>query len=66
MKTDKQELLEFIERLPDELSAESIITELQFRLTVLRRGADAEAGRNVVSHDEAVKRLDTWLNSSGT
>ena len=57
MKTEKQQVLEFIEQLPDELSAESILTELQFRLTVLRRGADAAAGKNVVPHEEALKRL---------
>ena len=66
MKTEKQQAIELIDRMPDEISAETIITELQFRLTAMRRGADAERGERLISHDEAKSRLGRWLNSSGT
>lgn len=66
MKTDKQQLMEVIEAMPDGVSAETIITELQFRVTMLRRGEEAARGVNTVSHEDARKRLGRWLNSTGT
>jgi len=66
MKTEKQQAIELIDRMPDQVSTETIITELQFRLTVLRRGEDAERGENLVTHDEAQNRLGRWLKSPGT
>jgi len=66
MKTEKDQALELIGRTPDTVSSETIITELQFRLLVLRRGNDAERGEHVISHDEARQRLGRWLNSPGT
>ena len=65
MKNDKQQLRELIDRMPDDVSAETIISELQFRLTVLRRGEEAERGENLLTHDEAKRRLK-WQNSPGT
>jgi hypothetical protein len=61
MKTEKQQAIELIDRLPDDVSTETILTELQFKLALLRRGADAEHGRNVVSDDDARQRLAKWL-----
>lgn len=66
MKSEKQQAIELIDRMPDEVSAETIISELQFRLTILRRGAEAERGENLISHEEAKNRLSKWLKSSGT
>jgi len=66
MKDDKRQAIELIEQMPDGVSAETIIQELQFRVTVLRRGRDAERGESVISHDEATRRLGKWLNSAGT
>ncbi|MEX2227837.1 MAG: hypothetical protein WEB52_15490 [Dehalococcoidia bacterium] len=66
MKTEKQQALDLIDRLPGGVSTETIISELHFQLTVLRRGQDAEQGENLISHEEARRRLGTWLNSSGT
>ena len=42
----------------------AIVAELQFKLLVLRRRESARQG-NVVSHEEAKRRLGRWLNSSG-
>lgn len=66
MKTEKQQAIDLIGRMPDGVSAETIVSELQFRLTVRRRGADAERGANLITHDEAKRRLGTWLNPAGT
>jgi hypothetical protein len=66
MKTEKQRAIDLIDRMPDQVSGETIITELQFRLTILRRGEDAERGEHLITHDEAKSRLSTWLNSPGT
>ncbi len=66
MKTEKQQAIELIDRMPDQVSTETIITELQFRLTVLRRGEEAERGERLISHEEAKSRLGRWLKSPGT
>lgn len=66
MKTEKQAAIELIDRLPDDISTETIITELQFRLTIMRRAHDAAADERVISHDEAKNQLGRWLYSSGT
>ena len=66
MKTDKEQVIDFINELPETISAETIVTELQFRLMVLRRGSEAAADEQLISHDEAKDRLGKWLNSPGT
>ena len=66
MKTEKQQAIELIDRMPDQVSTETIITELQFQVTVMRRGEDAERGEHLITHDEAKSRLAKWLNSPGT
>ena len=66
MTTEKQRVIKLIDRMPDSVSTETIISELHFRLTILRRGEESERGENIVTHDEAKRRLGKWLNSSGT
>jgi len=50
---------------PENVARDAIITELQFRLTIMRRGEEAERGE-LISHEEAKSRLGKWLNSPGT
>jgi hypothetical protein len=59
-RTPKSEALDMIGRMPDEVSTETILAELQFKLLVERRRESARAA-NVVSHDEAKQRLRRWL-----
>ena len=66
MQTEKEQAISLIEQMPDTVSTETIITELQFRLIVLSRAAAAERGESVLSHDEARQQLSRWLNSPGT
>jgi len=64
VKTAKQEALELIQQLPDEISMETIIAELHFKLRVLHGLEELERGA-VVSQEEAEHRLGRWLKSSG-
>ena len=66
VKTEKQQVQELIDKLPETVSTETIITELQFRLIMLRRGKEAELGEQIMSHDEMKLRMGKWLNLAGT
>ncbi|MDP9238491.1 MAG: hypothetical protein M3P30_14040 [Chloroflexota bacterium] len=64
MVTPKEDAIELIRRLPDEVSSETIVAELQLKLLIAGRLADVERG-HVMSHGDALKRLDKWLSSPG-
>lgn len=64
MGTAKEEALALIERLPDEVSMDTIMAELHFKSRVLRAMEQDERGE-IISHEEARKRLSKWLDSSG-
>jgi hypothetical protein len=66
MSTEKQQAIDLIERLPDDVSTETILVELRFKKLMLRRGEDAARGERLVSHLDAKHRIASWLNSSGT
>ena len=65
MRSENDEALALIDQMPDGVSRETMITELQFRLTMLRRGEEAKRGERVISHDEAKQRLGKWLDFAG-
>lgn len=60
MKTAKQETLELVEQLPDDVSMEIIMAELHFKAKVLHAIEQADRGQ-VVSDEEARRRLSKWL-----
>jgi predicted transcriptional regulator len=64
MKTAKQELHDLIDQLPDDVSLDAALYDLQFKASVLR-GLDEAARGEGISHDEAKQRLSQWLDSSG-
>ena len=64
MKTAKQELHDLIDQLPDDVSLDGALYDLQFKASVLR-GLDEAARGEGISHDEAKQRLSRWLESSG-
>jgi predicted transcriptional regulator len=64
MKTAKEELHQLIDDLPDDVSLESALYDLQFKAKVLRGIEQVERGE-VVGQDEARKRLARWLESPG-
>ena len=64
MKTTKEELHALIDELPDDVSLDAALYDLQFKASVLR-GLDEAARGEGISHDEARQRLTRWLESSG-
>jgi predicted transcriptional regulator len=64
MKSDKQSAIELIERLPDSISLETIVSELLFKVNVLR-GIDQLDRGEVVSHEEVVEEMTKWRPSVG-
>ena len=57
--TDKQRMLEILERQPDDSSYDELLRELAFERMVERGVADAQAGRTI-SHEEMVRRIAGW------
>ena len=64
MKTAKQEVRDLLDRLPADVSMDTLLYELEF-LAAIRRGLeDVENGR-VVSQEEVEERVRGWRESSG-
>lgn len=64
MKTAKQEVLELLERLPDDVSMDTVLAELHFKASVMRGLEQADRGEGI-SHEELKANLKAWLESSG-
>ena len=64
-KTAKDEVRAVLDELPEEASMDEIVDRLQLRQLLLRRIAQTGDG-DVVSHEDAMKRLGRWQKSSGT
>jgi hypothetical protein len=64
MKTAKQEALDLLERLPDDVSMDTLLAELHFKASVLRGLEEAMRGEGT-SHAEVKKRVRAWRESSG-
>ena len=60
MKTAKQEALELLTILPDDIPMETLVEELLFKASVLRGLEQSERGE-YVTQDEAKKRFARWL-----
>jgi hypothetical protein len=57
MKSAKQQAIELIERLPDDVGMEVILGELEFVQTIQERLADLDNGVPTVPHEEVVKMV---------
>jgi predicted transcriptional regulator len=64
MKTAKQELVELLDRLPDDAPMDTLLAQMHFKASVLRGLEEAERGEGV-SHDVVKERLRAWRMSSG-
>jgi len=64
MVTSKKDVLEVIQKLPDDASLEDIMYELYFRARVDRGLRDAREGRTI-SHEELLRDVAEWLQSAG-
>jgi predicted transcriptional regulator len=58
--SDKQLVLESIERLPDDASLEVIAERVEF-LTAVRKGLDQIEHGQTIPHDEVKRQLASWL-----
>lgn len=57
--TYKQDLLQMVQALPDEIAIADFIADLQFRAKVDERLAALDRGESV-SHEEVLAHLDKW------
>lgn len=55
----KQDVLELVQRMPDEIDAEQLIDELYVRAKVESAERAIDEGRTC-SHDEAKRRVESW------
>lgn len=56
----KQQVIEMIQKLPDEVSVDDIIAELYFRLQVDAGLQELNEGKGI-PHEEVEKRMSKWL-----
>lgn len=59
--SDKQLVLDSIERLPDDASLDVIAQRVEF-LAAVRKGLDQIERGQTVPHDEVKRQLATWLS----
>ena len=59
--SDKQLVLDSIERLPDDASIEAIAERVEF-LAALRKGLDQIDRDETVPHEEVKRQLASWLS----
>jgi predicted transcriptional regulator len=60
--TDKQAVLDALQRLPETASLEEITEELRIMASVRRGRADIAAGR-VMTQEEAERLLESWATA---
>ena len=60
--TDKQAVLDALQRLPENASLEEIAQELRLMAAVRRGRADVEAGRTK-THGEVEKLVESWASA---
>ena len=60
----KQELLEFLDQMPDEIDPERLMDELYVRAKI-DRAETAIARGEVVDHEEVLRRSREWFQSNG-
>lgn len=64
MKTVKEDVMNFIEKLPNDYSLDEIMAELYFKQQVEAGLRDVDEGR-AYSHEQVKKMVFEWRKSSG-
>ena len=59
--TEKELILNTVQALPDEIKIEEVMEKLYFLLKVEEGISQADLKQSI-THEEAKKRLDKWLN----
>ena len=60
MATEKENIIEMIKTLPNDVSMEDIIEAIYIRQKIQKGLKDSEEGR-LFTHEEAKERLKKWL-----
>lgn len=60
--SNKEAVIEVVRKLPEEVTLEEILEELEI-LAAIRRGEEAVREGRVVAHEDVKQRLATWLSS---
>jgi len=60
MATQKENIIQMIKDLPDDISLEDIIEVLYIRQRIEKGLKDSKEG-NLYTHEEAKERLEKWL-----
>jgi len=60
MPTIKEEVVNMIKNLPDEVGYDEIMAEIYFKQKVDKSLKQIDEGK-VISHDEAKKRIEKWI-----
>lgn len=64
MRREKEEVLEFIRRMPDDVTADQIMEELYFRQQVEKGLQDVASGQ-VLTHNQLRERIQQWRSCAG-
>ena len=59
--SDRQLVLETVQKMPESASLAEILDELALLATVKERLARVESGAQGVPHEEVVQMLDQWI-----
>jgi hypothetical protein len=59
--SDRQLILEAVQQMPEQASADEILDELLLLSDVKKRLAKSELGVRGVAHEDVVKMLDSWV-----
>ena len=59
--SDRQLVLNAVREMPETASLHEIVDELRLLDEVKRRLAKSERGEHGIPHEEAAKRLDSWI-----
>jgi predicted transcriptional regulator len=57
----KQQMISFIERLPDDATWDDVMAELYFRIKVDSGLKDLDDGKGI-SHEDVKERMSKWLS----
>jgi len=63
--TEKELILNTVQALPDEIKIEEVMEKLYFLLKVEKGISQADSNQSV-THEEAKKRLDKFINPTNT
>lgn len=64
MSETKDKAIRLIQRLPEDVSLEDIMHELEFHARI-ERGFREQAEGKLIPHEEVVRRMSKWLKSDG-